>query len=94
MRKILTAAVAALTLAGGVAAVAGPAQADPYRYYNGHKRNNNDAGVAIAAGVDTLLGLLCRMVLEPGVKVVTSLGAYPTFGFHVANAGAELIRVP
>ena len=50
--------------------------------------------IAIAAGVDTLLGLLCRMVLEPGVKVVTSLGAYPTFGFHVANAGAELIRVP
>ena len=49
MRKILTAAVAALTVAGGVAAVAGPAQADPYRYYNGHK--NNDAGVAIAAGV-------------------------------------------
>ena len=29
MRKILTAAVAALTVAGGVAAVAGPAQADP-----------------------------------------------------------------
>ena len=51
MRKILTAAVAALTVAGGVAAVAGPAQADPYRYYNGHKNNNNDAGVAIAAGV-------------------------------------------
>lgn len=51
MRKILTAAVAALTVAGGVAAVAGPAQADPYRYYNGHKNKNNDAGVAIAAGV-------------------------------------------
>ena len=51
MRKILTAAVAALTVAGGVAAVAGPAQADPYRYYNGHKNNNNDAAVAIAAGV-------------------------------------------
>lgn len=51
MRKILTAAVAALTVAGGVAAVAGPAQAEPYRYYNRHKSNNNDAGVAIAAGV-------------------------------------------
>lgn len=51
MRKILTAAVAALTIAGGVAAVSGPAQAEPYRYYNRHKDNNNDAGVAIAAGI-------------------------------------------
>lgn len=51
MRKILTAAVAALTVAGGVAAVAAPAQAEPYRYYNRHKDKNNDAGVAIAAGV-------------------------------------------
>lgn len=51
MRKILTAAVAALTIAGGVAAVSGPAQAEPYRYYNRHKDKNNDAGVAIAAGI-------------------------------------------
>lgn len=51
MRKVLTAAVAALTLAGGVAAVAGPAQADQYRYYGHKKNNNNDAGIAIAAGV-------------------------------------------
>ncbi len=52
MRKILTAAVAALTIAGGVAAVSGPAQAEPYRYDNRHKdKKNNDAGVAIAAGI-------------------------------------------
>ena len=51
MNKILTAAVAALTIAGGVAAVSGPAQAEPYRYYNHHRGNNNDAGVAIAAGI-------------------------------------------
>lgn len=51
MNKILTAAVAALTIAGSVAAVAGPAQAEPYRYSNRHKSNNNDAGIAIAAGI-------------------------------------------
>lgn len=52
MNKILTAAVAALTIAGSVAAVAGPAQAEPYRYSNRHKsNNNNDAGIAIAAGI-------------------------------------------
>ncbi|MCB5409248.1 pyridoxal phosphate-dependent aminotransferase [Pseudogemmobacter faecipullorum] len=50
--------------------------------------------IAIGSGVDGLLGLTCRLTLAPGDKVVTSLGAYPTFGFHVANAGAEMIRVP
>ena len=52
MRKILTAAVAALTLGGAVAATA-PAEARPYghRYHHRHNDNDNDAGVAIAAGV-------------------------------------------
>ena len=33
--------------------------------------------IAIGPGIDNLLGLLCRLVLEPGTPVVTSLGAYP-----------------
>ena len=47
MRKILTAALAAITLG-----VAVSAQADPYdhRYYGGHERHDN-GGVAVAAGV-------------------------------------------
>ncbi|MFN3575903.1 MAG: aminotransferase class I/II-fold pyridoxal phosphate-dependent enzyme, partial [Tabrizicola sp.] len=43
---------------------------------------------------DGLLGLVCRLVLEPGTPVVTSLGAYPTFNFHVAGYGGLLTRVP
>lgn len=50
--------------------------------------------IAIGPGIDNLLGLLCRLVLEPGTPVVTSLGAYPTFNFHVAAMGGVLTRVP
>jgi histidinol-phosphate aminotransferase len=50
--------------------------------------------IAVGPGIDGLLGLVCRLVLEPGTSVVTSLGAYPTFNFHVAGYGGELTRVP
>jgi hypothetical protein len=57
MRKALTAAIAAITFGGAVAATALPAEAQSrgghYRqdYRNGRHHDNNDAGVAIAAGV-------------------------------------------
>ncbi|MCB6176520.1 pyridoxal phosphate-dependent aminotransferase [Rhodobacter sp. Har01] len=50
--------------------------------------------IVVGPGVDTLLGLLCRLTLAPGTPVVTSLGAYPTFAFHVAGYGGALARVP
>jgi hypothetical protein len=54
MRRSLAAAMAAITFGGVVATTA--AEAQPYRghrgdYYGGRRHNNNDAGVAIAAGV-------------------------------------------
>jgi histidinol-phosphate aminotransferase len=52
------------------------------------------AHVAVGPGIDGLLGLICRLVLDPGTPVVTSLGAYPTFNFHVAGYGGALTRVP
>jgi histidinol-phosphate aminotransferase len=52
------------------------------------------ANVVVGPGIDGLLGLICRLTLEPGVAVVTSLGAYPTFNFHVAGNGGALTRVP
>lgn len=52
------------------------------------------AHVAVGPGIDGLLGLICRLTLEPGTPVVTSLGAYPTFNFHVAGYGGVLTRVP
>ncbi len=50
--------------------------------------------VVIGAGIDDLLGLVVRAFLEPGEVAVTSLGAYPTFNYHVAGYGGALERVP
>jgi histidinol-phosphate aminotransferase len=52
------------------------------------------ANIAIGGGVDELLGQIVRMVIEPGAPVVTSLGGYPTFNFHVAGFGGRLVTVP
>jgi histidinol-phosphate aminotransferase len=52
------------------------------------------ANIAVGPGIDGLLGLICRLTLTADTPVVTSDGAYPTFAFHVVNAGAPLIRVP
>ncbi|WP_404405622.1 pyridoxal phosphate-dependent aminotransferase [Pelagibacterium halotolerans] len=50
--------------------------------------------VTVGEGIDGLLGLTCRLFLSPGDRVVTSLGAYPTFNYHVAAQGAALATVP
>jgi histidinol-phosphate aminotransferase len=50
--------------------------------------------IAIAEGIDSLFGYTVRMFVEPGDAVVSSLGAYPTFNFHVAGFGGRLITVP
>ena len=49
------------------------------------------AHVVVGEGIDGLLGLLVRLLIGPGDAVVTSLGAYPTFNFHVAGFGAALL---
>ena len=50
--------------------------------------------VVIGEGIDGLFGLTNRLFVEPEVTVVTSLGAYPTFNFHVAGFGGTLVTVP
>src|SRR2546421_509218 len=50
--------------------------------------------VMVACGIDDLLGLAVRAFVEPGVAAVTSLGAYPTFNYHVDGFGGHLERVP
>lgn len=50
--------------------------------------------IVVGEGIDSLLGLMVRMIVEPRVPVVTSTGAYPTFNFHVAGFGGQLNAVP
>lgn len=50
--------------------------------------------IVVGAGIDGLLGSLCRMLVEQGTAVVTSLGAYPTFNFHATGYGGALHTVP
>ena len=50
--------------------------------------------IVVGEGIDGLLGTLVRLLVAPGDHVVTSLGAYPTFNFHVTGCGGNLIRVP
>ena len=50
--------------------------------------------VLLGAGIDEMLGNVVRMVIEPGMPVVTSHGAYPTFNYHVAGFGGTLEAVP
>ena len=50
--------------------------------------------IVIGEGVDALLGNAVRLFVAPGEKVVTSAGAYPTFNYHVAGFGGELVTVP
>ncbi|GLS88029.1 histidinol-phosphate aminotransferase [Cypionkella aquatica] len=50
--------------------------------------------IVVGEGIDGLLGYLARLMVQPGTPVVTSLGAYPTFNFHVAGYGGTLHRAP
>lgn len=50
--------------------------------------------VMVGEGIDGLFGLAVRLFVEPGVTVATSLGAYPTFNFHVNGFGGRLVTTP
>ena len=49
--------------------------------------------IVVASGIDDLLGLVVRGFLDSDEVAVTSLGAYPTFNYHVAGFGGRLERV-
>ena len=50
--------------------------------------------IRVGSGIDDLLGVAVRAFLDRGEVAVTSLGAYPTFNYHVAGYGGVLHRVP
>jgi len=50
--------------------------------------------IVVGEGIDGLFGYAVRLFVEPGVAVATSLGAYPTFNFHVHGYGGRLVTTP
>ena len=52
------------------------------------------ASIMVGEGIDGLLGLLVRLMVDEGDSVVTSAGAYPTFDYHVRGFGGTLHTVP
>ena len=50
--------------------------------------------LTIGEGVDGLMALIARLFIEPGDIVVTSLGGYPTFNYHVVGFGGRMEFVP
>lgn len=45
-------------------------------------------------GVDAILGMAVRLYAAPGSTVVTSLGGYPTFNYHLSGYGVQMHTVP
>ncbi len=50
--------------------------------------------IVVGEGIDGLLGYLARMLITEGAPVATSLGAYPTFNYHIEGFGGVLCTVP
>ncbi|MCV2874761.1 pyridoxal phosphate-dependent aminotransferase [Rhodobacteraceae bacterium XHP0102] len=50
--------------------------------------------IVVGEGIDGLLGYLVRLLVAEGDAVVTSLGAYPTFLYHVTGYGGKVTAVP
>lgn len=50
--------------------------------------------IVVGEGIDGLLGYVARMLVDKETPVATSLGAYPTFNYHVAGFAGRLVTVP
>ncbi|NUQ73096.1 MAG: aminotransferase class I/II-fold pyridoxal phosphate-dependent enzyme [Polyangiaceae bacterium] len=50
--------------------------------------------VVVAEGIEGLLGLFTRALLDPGDVAVTSQGGYPSFDFYVRGCGGKLVHIP
>ena len=87
-------AIAAMAQAAADAWMYGDPEVHDLRHAIAAHHGVTAAHVVVGEGIDGLLGLLVRLLAGPGDAVVTSLGAYPTFAFHVAGFGADLTRVP
>lgn len=50
--------------------------------------------IVIGSGIDDLLGMFVRILLNPGETAVGAYGCYPTFVYHLNGYGAHLETIP
>ncbi|MEO0676238.1 MAG: pyridoxal phosphate-dependent aminotransferase [Pseudomonadota bacterium] len=87
-------AVEAMAEAGSEAWMYGDPEVHDLREALAAHHGVDPENIVVGEGIDGLLGLLVRLTVAPGDAVVTSDGAYPTFNYHVAGFGGELVTVP
>lgn len=87
-------AIAAMAAAAGEAWMYGDPENHDLKVALAARHDCKPENIVVGEGIDGLLGYLVRMLISEGDGVVTSLGAYPTFNFHVAGFGGVLHRVP
>ncbi|GAB5471629.1 MAG: pyridoxal phosphate-dependent aminotransferase [Rhodospirillales bacterium] len=87
-------AVAAMRAAAAEAWMYGDPEALELRQALARHHGVPTEAVMAGEGIDGLFGTAVRLFVEPGVAVVTSLGAYPTFNYHVTGFGGRLVTVP
>jgi len=86
--------IAAMTRAAGDMWKYGDAQNFVLRTKLAEKLGIGIENIVIGEGIDGLLGLVVRQYVGKDAPVVTSLGAYPTFNYHVSGFGGRLVTVP
>jgi histidinol-phosphate aminotransferase len=87
-------AIAAMQAEAGEIWKYGDAQSHDLRMALADHHGVAPENIIVGEGVDGLLGYLVRLLITTGDHVVTSLGAYPTFNYHVAGFGGTLHTVP
>lgn len=87
-------AIAAMAEAAALAWRYGDPEAHDLRAAIAAHHGVGPGNIMLGEGIDGLLGYLARMMIVPGPPVVTSLGTYPTFNYHVLGFGGVLRAVP
>ncbi|MBE1297097.1 pyridoxal phosphate-dependent aminotransferase [Phycobacter azelaicus] len=87
-------AIAAMQAEAGEIWKYGDAQSHDLRMALADHHGIAPENIIVGEGIDGLLGYLVRLLITTGDHVVTSLGAYPTFNYHVAGFGGTLHTVP
>ena len=87
-------AISAITRVAEESWMYGDSEAHELRQMLGQHNGVSLENIVVGGGIDALLGYAVRIFVENGDVVVTSLGAYPTFNYHVVGYGGHLVFVP